>query len=85
MIESRFEHRPPVDDLRLAEIEGLWEDCCEGQAACVEAAYAGDEVDVRHAVIDADPQINRLLQEMVPELIVELRRRNRREEENKHG
>ena len=85
MIESRHEHKPPLDDLRLAEIEDWWEKCKEEAAACLAVAEAGTDAELRNTVWEADVYLNHLLEEVMPELIVELRRRIRREEEVKHG
>ena len=85
MIESRFEHKPPVDDLRLAEIEGWWEKCKEEEAACLAVAEAGTDAELRNTVREASASLNHLLEEIVPELIVDLRRRNAEREGSKHG
>lgn len=76
MIDSRHEHKVPIDDLRLAEIEDWWEKCREELATCISVAYSGTNAELRRTVQEADTYLNHLLEEMVPELIVSLRRRN---------
>ncbi len=75
MIDSRHEHKPPVEDLRLAEIEALWEKCREEQDACVSVCYSGTYAELRKTVQEADTYLNHLLEEMVPELIASVRQR----------
>lgn len=73
MINSYYEHRT-VDELRLADIEDFWEKCREEQASILACAESGTERELRDTIFEADSYINHLLEEMVPELIVSLRR-----------
>lgn len=74
MIDSRHEHKLPLDGLALRSIEDHWEKCREELAACLAVAEAGTEAELRNTVWEADVWLNHLLEEIVPELLVNLRR-----------
>lgn len=77
MSEIHRTDRPRVDEMRLLEIEGWWEDCREAQDGLMGSAEAVDEDDLLRVVMETDATINLFLEVAVPEMLQELGRRFR--------